>query len=120
MNMMPQMKMVLSPKSYVLAYVFIFVMVVVAYIQQDHEIILPEIAAMAVGLWVYRDKQWLNQPDKIFILPSLTAILGFAINFMPITYLFKLVLVLIVMLHSSCGCFVMYYRQHLRQVSYLS
>ncbi len=73
-------------------------MVFVAYMLQDREIILPEIAAMAVGLWVYRDKQWLNQPDKIFILPSLTAILGFAINFMPIAYLFKLVLVLIAML----------------------
>ena len=51
-------------------------------------------AAMAVGLWVYRDKQWLNQPDKIFILPSLTAVIGFCINLMPISYMFKLVLVL--------------------------
>ena len=55
-------------------------------------------AAMAVGLWVYRDKQWLNQPDKIFILPSLTAVIGFCINLMPISYLFKLVLVLCAML----------------------
>lgn len=55
-------------------------------------------AAMVVGLWVYRDKQWLNQQDKIFILPSLTTVLGFCINLMPISYLFKLVLVLCAML----------------------
>ncbi|MFW2072477.1 hypothetical protein [Acinetobacter gerneri] len=57
MNMMAQAKTVLSPKSYVAAFVFILAMVAVAYGLHDREIILPEIAAMAVGLWVYRDKQ---------------------------------------------------------------
>ena len=94
MNPMSQAKTTLSSQSYVMAFLFILLMVVAAYGLNDREIILPEMAAMAVGLWVYRDKQWLNQPDKIFILPSLTAVIGFCINLMPISYLFKLVLVL--------------------------
>lgn len=98
MNPMSQAKTTLSSQSYVMAFLFILLMVVAAYGLNDREIILPEMAAMAVGLWVYRDKQWLNQPDKIFILPSLTAVIGFCINLMPISYLFKLVLVLCAML----------------------
>jgi predicted ABC-type exoprotein transport system permease subunit len=98
MNPMSHAKTILSPKSYLAAFVFIVLMVAAAYGLNDREIILPEMAAMAVGLWVYRDKQWLNQPDKIFILPSLTAVIGFCINLMPISYLFKLVLVLCAML----------------------
>ena len=98
MNPMSHAKTILSPQSYLAAFVFIVFMVAAAYGLNDREIILPEMAAMAVGLWVYRDKQWLNQPDKIFILPSLTAVIGFCINLMPISYLFKLVLVLCAML----------------------
>ncbi|MFH7808519.1 HPP family protein [Acinetobacter sp. BSP-153] len=98
MNPMSQAKTTLSSQSYVMAFLFILLMVVAAYGLNDREIILPEMAAMAVGLWVYRDKQWLNQPDKIFILPSLTAVIGFCINLMPISYLLKLVLVLCAML----------------------
>ena len=98
MNPMSHVKITLSSKSYVAAFLFILLMVAAAYGLHDREIILPEIVAMAVGLWVYRDKQWLNQPDKIFILPSLTAVIGFCINLMPVSYLFKLVLVLCAML----------------------
>ncbi|RLL27681.1 hypothetical protein D9K80_18165, partial [Acinetobacter cumulans] len=98
MNPMSHAKTTLSFKSYVAAFLFILFMVAAAYGLHDREIILPEMAAMAVGLWVYRDKQWLNQPDKIFILPSLTAVLGFCINLMPVSYLFKLILVLCAML----------------------
>lgn len=98
MNPMSHVMITLSSKSYVAAFLFILLMVAAAYGLHDREIILPEIVAMAVGLWVYRDKQWLNQPDKIFILPSLTAVIGFCINLMPVSYLFKLVLVLCAML----------------------
>lgn len=98
MNPMSQVKITLSSKSYVAAFLVILFMVAAAYGLHDREIILPEMAAMAVGLWVYQDKQWLNQPDKIFILPSLTAVLGFCINLMPISYLFKLVVILCTML----------------------
>lgn len=57
MNPMSHAKTTLSFKSYVAAFLFILFMVAAAYGLHDREIILPEMAAMAVGLWVYRDKQ---------------------------------------------------------------
>ena len=51
----------LSPKqnalSYSAALAFILAMVAVAAGLQDREIVLPEMAAMAVALWAYRDQQ---------------------------------------------------------------
>jgi hypothetical protein len=85
-------------KSYSIAFSFIMVMVAVAYYLGDHEIILPEIVALAIGLWVYREAEWIRQPDKIFIAPSLTAIIGFAINHLNIPYVVKLMCIMLVMI----------------------
>ncbi len=41
---------------YILAFVFILLMVCGAVYFQDPEIVLPEIAALAVGLWVFQEK----------------------------------------------------------------
>ena len=84
--------------SYAAAFGFILLMVLAAIIFKDAEIILPEIAAMAVALWVWREKSWLRQPEKIFIMPSLTAILGFAVNLLEISYIAKIIIVLVLML----------------------
>lgn len=83
---------------YILAFVFILLMVCGAVYFQDPEIVLPEIAALAVGLWVFQEKAWLRQPDKIFILPSLTALMGFGLNMFAIPYISKLLIVLVLML----------------------
>ncbi|WP_286382413.1 hypothetical protein [Myroides odoratimimus] len=83
---------------YILAFVFILLMVCGAVYFQDPEIVLPEIAALAVGLWVFQEKAWLRQPDKIFILPSLTALIGFGLNMLAIPYISKLLIVLLLML----------------------
>lgn len=83
--------------SYLLAIGFILAMVLTADFLNDAEIILPEIAAMAIALWAYREKGWVRQPEKIFIAPSATAIIGFAINFLDISYIAKLILALVLM-----------------------
>lgn len=83
--------------SYLLAFGLIVAMVFAAAILGDAEIILPEIAAMAVALWAYREKGWVRQPEKIFIAPSTTAVIGFAVNLLEISYIAKLVLVLFLM-----------------------
>lgn len=72
-------------------------MVLAAAVVGDAEIILPEIAAMAVALWAYREKGWVRQPEKIFIAPSATAVIGFSVNLLDIPYVAKLVLVLFLM-----------------------
>ncbi|MGF7004694.1 hypothetical protein [Aminobacter sp. BE322] len=72
-------------------------MVLAAAVVGDAEIILPEVAAMAVALWAYREKGWVRQPEKIFIAPSATAVIGFTVNLFDIPYIAKLVLVLFLM-----------------------
>ena len=92
----------LSPRQNVVSYsaalAFILAMVAAAAGLQDREIVLPEMAAMAVALWAYRDQQWMRQPEKIFLWPSLTALMGFGINMLPLPFGAKLVLVLAAML----------------------
>jgi len=84
--------------NYVCALIFILAMVFFAVYFKDREIILPEIAAMAVALWVYKSPSWLSQPDKVFTIPTVTALLGFAINMMNIPYLTKISLALMVII----------------------
>lgn len=80
--------------SYIIAIIFITAMITAAVILKDHEIILPEVAAMAIAMWVYREAGWIRQPSKIFIAPSVTAAIGFAVNQLDITYLAKVSLTL--------------------------
>lgn len=95
-------KIVLSKKeqlpSYTGAFLFILTMVGISQYLKDSEIILPEIAAMAVAMFAFREQSWMKQLDKIFILPSITAVIGFSINYLAIPYLLKLSIVLILML----------------------
>lgn len=79
---------------YLAAFAFILAMVAAAVYFNDPEIILPEMAAMAVALWVWQEKSWMQRTEMIFILPSLTALLGFGINMLEFSYLTKLFLVL--------------------------
>lgn len=79
---------------YIIAIIFIIAMITAAVMLKDHEIILPEVAAMAIAMWVYREAGWIRQPSKIFIAPSITAAIGFAVNQLDITYLAKVSLTL--------------------------
>ncbi|MCG2571776.1 hypothetical protein K4T90_11620 [Staphylococcus epidermidis] len=80
--------------SYTIAFLFILGMVTASVLLKDREIILPEIAAMAIAMWVYREPGWIRQPSKIFVAPSVTAVIGFAVNQFPIAYLGKVFLTL--------------------------
>ncbi|EJR03680.1 membrane protein [Bacillus cereus] len=84
--------------SYSIAILFILAMVAAGVLLDDPEVILPEIAAMAIALWAYREPGWLRQPEKIFIAPSITAVIGFAVNQMDISYIGKVSLTLILMM----------------------
>ncbi|EEL29324.1 hypothetical protein bcere0018_16550 [Bacillus cereus Rock1-15] len=88
--------------SYTIAILFILAMVTAGVLLNDPEVILPEIAAMAIALWAYREPGWLRQPEKIFIAPSITAVIGFAVNQMDIFYIGKVSLTLILMMLFLC------------------
>jgi hypothetical protein len=84
--------------SYIIAVTFILVMITASVLLNDHEIILPEVAAMAIAMWVYREAGWIRQPLKIFLAPSITAVIGFAVNQLHISYLGKVSLTLILLM----------------------
>ena len=84
--------------SYIISFAFIIAMMTASVILKDHEIILPEVAAMAIAMWVWRDAGWIRQPSKIFLAPSITALIGFVVNQLPISYLGKVILTLILMM----------------------
>jgi hypothetical protein len=75
--------------SYIISITFIIAMITASVMLKDHEIILPEVAAMAIAMWVYREAGWIRQPLKIFLAPSITAVIGFAVNQLHISYLGK-------------------------------
>ncbi len=84
--------------SYSGAFIFILAMIAIASLGNDREIVLPEIAAMAIALWVYREQDWMLHPEKVFLWPTVTALLGFGINLLTLPFIAKLVLVLMGML----------------------
>ncbi|MGQ7277456.1 hypothetical protein ACT91Q_05760 [Brevibacillus thermoruber] len=84
--------------SYIISFTFIIAMITASVMLKDPEIILPEVAAMAIAMWVYREAGWIRQPPKIFLAPSITAAIGFVVNQLHITYIGKVSLTLILMM----------------------
>lgn len=64
----------------------------------DREIILPEMAALCTGAFMYQEKSWLHNPQMLFWGPFGTAIIGFLVNLIPVSLAFKLILVILLML----------------------
>ncbi len=53
------------------------------------EVILPEIAAMAIALWAYREPGWLKNNQKSLLHRPITAVIVFAVDQMDISYIRK-------------------------------
>ncbi|MHC9537366.1 hypothetical protein ACVQ8P_06210 [Dellaglioa sp. BT-FLS60] len=83
--------------DYLIGYIFILIMVGSATVLHDSEVILPEIGALTVGLWIYKEQNWVNEPKKIFFIPSLTALIGFGLNRLLLPYSFKILMLLLLM-----------------------
>ncbi|QEM09319.1 hypothetical protein [Mucilaginibacter rubeus] len=85
------MKKILPLKS-AFGYALIFMMIGASVIFNDKEIILPEMAALAIGCLIHQNSAWLAKPLHIFLLPSITAIGGFVINRLDVNLPAKLIL----------------------------
>ncbi|RAI89744.1 hypothetical protein DET54_11327 [Paenibacillus pabuli] len=83
---------------YVLAISFILLMVSLSVWLQHAEIILPEVAAMAIAMWVYREPGWIRRPSVIFIAPTVTAAIGLGMNQFQTNYSIKVMLTLSIMM----------------------
>lgn len=85
-------------KDYLIGFIFILAMVTAATLLGDYEIILPEVGALTAGTWIYHNPAWIAEPRKIFLAPSGTAIIGFLVNQLPLTYAAKVYLTLLLIL----------------------
>ncbi|QBQ40838.1 hypothetical protein E2P86_06605 [Sphingobacterium psychroaquaticum] len=85
-------------QSYTFGIALILLMICAAIVLQDREIILPELAALATGCFVYMKPEWTSRPWELFKLPSITAIIGFGINMTTFSLVLKLILVVSAML----------------------
>lgn len=81
----------------IVGFIIIILMIIASMIFDSREIILPEIAALAIGCLVYQNLIWLSKPLHIFLLPSITAVLGFSVNMLDVGLAHKLVLILLLM-----------------------
>ncbi|AYM02322.1 hypothetical protein [Levilactobacillus yiduensis] len=88
----------LERRDYLIGFAFVLLMVAAATLLGDYEIILPEIGALTAGTWIYHNSSWIAQPFKIFLAPSGTAVIGFLVNQLGITYAEKVYLTLILIL----------------------
>ncbi|AVK64332.1 hypothetical protein C5Z26_09485 [Lactobacillus sp. CBA3606] len=85
-------------RDYLVGFTLVLLMVAAATWLNDYEVILPEIAALTTGMWIYHNPTWLRQPYKIFLVPSGTAVIGFFINQLALTYPEKVLVALALML----------------------
>lgn len=81
--------------DYILAGCLILLMGIFSVWANDIEIILPELAALSAGCFIYKKASWNSAPKALFILPSITAFLGFGINMLHISLALKVGLVLL-------------------------
>ena len=71
-------------ERYIFGILLAFVMVLIAELTDEKEIIFPEICALTIGAWVSELQPWAVNKRRIFILMSLASIFGvFVVRFMP-------------------------------------
>jgi hypothetical protein len=85
-------------KFYALAYGLILLMTAAALGFQDKEIILPELAALSIGCFMYKKNVWTAKPLHLFLLPSVTAFIGFFINHLEINMVIKIIVTMLLIM----------------------
>ena len=80
-------------ERYLFGIVMAFVMVFVAEISGQSEIIFPEICALTIGAWVSETQPWHTNKRRIFILMTLAALFGICVvRYVPLSLMFQVCL----------------------------
>ena len=80
-------------ERYLFGIIMAFIMVFVAEISHETEIIFPEICALTIGAWVSEQQPWITNKRRIFILMSLAALFGvFVVRFCTSALIFQVCL----------------------------
>jgi len=77
-------------ERYLFGILMAFVMVFIAEISGEKEIIFPEICALTIGAWVSEQQPWMTNKRRIFILMSLASLFGVLIvRYVPLPLIFQ-------------------------------
>lgn len=80
-------------ERYIFAVLMAFVMVFVAELSGEKEIIFPEICALTVGAWISEQQPWITNKRRIFILMSLASLFGvLVVRYVPAFLIVKVCL----------------------------
>ena len=63
-------------ERYIFGILMAFIMVFIAELSGENEIIFPEICALTIGAWVSEQQPWMTNKRRIFILMSSAALFG--------------------------------------------
>ena len=63
-------------ERYIFGILMALLMVLIAEISGEREIIFPEICALTIGAWVAEQQPWMTNKRRIFLLMSLAALFG--------------------------------------------
>lgn len=77
---------------------FVVMMMVASVRLNNREVILPEAAAMAFAMWVYREPGWIRRPAFICISPTVAAGIGLTINHLQVDFTVKVVFTLLLIM----------------------
>lgn len=67
-----------------------FIMVFIAEISGEKEIIFPEICALTIGAWVSEQQPWRTNKRRIFILMTIAALFGvLVVRYVPLPLIFQ-------------------------------
>ena len=80
-------------ERYIFGILMAFIMVFVAEISNETEIIFPEICALTIGAWISEQQPWMTNKRRIFIIMSLAGLFGvLVVKFCTIPLIFQVCL----------------------------
>ena len=80
-------------ERYLFGILMALVMVLIAELSEEKEIIFPEICALTIGAWISEQQPWRTNKRRIFILISLAALFGvLVVRYIPLPLIFQVCL----------------------------
>ncbi|WP_261300607.1 hypothetical protein [Paenibacillus andongensis] len=92
----------LKSKSFFSAYILVILMLVVAVVTGQKDVLFPEIAGMAMGVMVFSVPNWIKKPVHLWLSPTLAAFMGTSLNVLSLTPLLKIWLgfvIIVILMH---------------------
>ncbi len=77
-------------ERYIFAVIMAVVMILIAEISGEREIIFPEICALTIGAWISEQQPWMCNKRKMFFLVSIASLFGMLVTkYLPIPLIFQ-------------------------------